>query len=157
MSENQPVVFFGCSMRGGCGAVSQDELRSIQESIETKLGFQLATKHQTQPGIVSQEIMLAPTEVHDREYERIFRSDVCIFEISNPSLGVGSEISDALHHGKPVLCLWSTRVDPDKISGYTRGKKGSQFVQPLMDCKIYDDPDDALFLIKEFVERHSNP
>ena len=39
-------VYFGCSMRGGFGTVSQDDLRKLQGSVK-ELGHELVTEHQT--------------------------------------------------------------------------------------------------------------
>lgn len=101
-------VFFGCSMRGGHDAVSKEELAKFPSIIE-ELGYDLASKHQTQEGIIQRENEQTKTYIHDRDYKWEIESDIGIFEISNASLGVGGEISDMTYLGKPVLCLFKKK------------------------------------------------
>ena len=101
-------VYFGCSMRGGYPNVSLYELSRIVEAIED-LGHVLASKHQTNKKISSDKNK--ETLIHDRDYEWMRQSDVGVFEISNPSLGTGAEISDMANMRKPVLCLYKRLFD----------------------------------------------
>ncbi len=112
-------VFFACSMRGGQGVVDQEYLRQIPEVLK-ELGLELVSEHQTQEGIIQKEDELTPADIHDRDYTWIKDSDVLIAEISNPSLGVGGEISDAIPFGRPVLAIYQQA--PNKVSAYARGK-----------------------------------
>lgn len=112
-------VFFACSMRGGSPYVSRKFLRKIPYALE-ELGFELMSKHQTQKGILRQENRLATAAIHDRDHEWLEECDLVIAEVSNPSDGVGGEIADAVHLGKPVLALY--KRDMNEISAYTRGK-----------------------------------
>lgn len=147
-------VYFGCSMRGGYGLVTLEELRKMQLSIEDILGMRLASTHQTHPDVVSTENKLKPVEIHDRDWGFIEESGICVFEISNPSLGVGSEISDADRMGKPVLCLWSDKVDPATISGYVAGKEGSKHANDSFRVKSYHSLGAALGFIQDFAKLH---
>ena len=97
-------VFFGCSMRGGYGSVSKSDLAKIPDIIEG-LGYELASRHQTGEWKQS-EASQTKTGIHDRDYTWEIESDCGVFEISNPSLGVGGEISDMIGLKKPVLCLF---------------------------------------------------
>ena len=146
-------VYFGCSMRGGRDVVSREELARFPEIIE-ELGYELASKHQTEKGIDVKENKLNPTQIHDRDYGWLMESGVGIFEISNPSLGVGGEISDILHEGKPVLCLFRKGID-EKVSAYIRGKQGSKYVKAHFEYFAYESLDDAKQKIKLFVEEYS--
>jgi hypothetical protein len=78
-------------------------------------------------------------------------SDLGIFEISNPSLGVGGEISDMIHMGKPVLLLFS-KSSEEKVSAYIRGKCGSSFVNSPLDCVAYQDLEQARESIRRFID-----
>ena len=83
-------------MRGGFNSVSQDELRQLQGLVK-ELGHKLVTEHQTSPTFKQDEAPNTNTQIHDRDYDYLVRAKLGIFEISNPSLGVGGEISDMAH------------------------------------------------------------
>jgi len=151
MNKEVKEFFFGCSMRGGYGEVSKDQLAQIPDIIE-ELGHQLASRHQTRDWETS-EIPLSPTQIHDRDYAWLIGSEAGVFEISNPSLGVGGEISDLIHLGKPVLCLLKKGLE-DKVSAYTRGKQGSQHVKTLFEVHTYETTADMAIIIKNFLETH---
>ncbi|MDD4409741.1 MAG: hypothetical protein PHW52_03780 [Candidatus Pacebacteria bacterium] len=147
------TVFFGCSMRGSHSNVSCEELARIPSIIEG-LGYGLASKHQTEEGIIGRENLLAKTDIHDRDYEWLLSSDSGVFEISNPSLGVGAEISDMVHDGKPVLCVYKDNdVDGDDISAYVLGKQGSRFISSIVECRSYSTFEDLKMIIQEFLAR----
>jgi hypothetical protein len=142
-------VFFGCSMRGGYGFASREELARFPQIIEG-LGFSLPSKHQTAEGILRQESKLSPTAIHDRDYAWLMESDLGVFEITNGSIGTGEEISDMISLGKPVLCFYKKAFE-DKVSAYGRGKSGSRFVKTAFECHAYNDMDFVRSKIKEFV------
>ncbi len=144
------TVYFGCSMLGGYAVVSREELAGFPKLIK-ELGFGLASDHQTQSGVLEREATLEPTFIHDRDYEWLLGSDVGVFEISNPSLGVGSEISDMIASGKPILMLFKHGL-ADKISSYLRGKAGSKHVTCHLECHPYKDLDEAGIRIKAFID-----
>ena len=144
-------VFFGCPMRGGHKAVSLNELRQLQSVIE-ELGHELTTKHQTQDGIFNAENQIAATQIHDRDYEWLTKSHVAIFEISDPSSGVGGEIADSVSLGRPVLCIFKSSIKPEVVSAYIRGKDGSRYISTPFKCVTYDSPEDAKSKIAEFIK-----
>jgi hypothetical protein len=146
------VVYFGCSMLGGYSAVSREEIARLHKLI-AQMGYRLASDHQTQPGVLEREAKLEPSLIHDRDYAWLLDSDVGVFEISNPSLGVGSEVSDMIYAGKPVLMLFKHGLE-DKISSYLRGKVGSRYVFCPIECHGYSDLDDAGRRIKAFIDGH---
>ena len=144
-------IFFGCSMRGGHSAVSREDLEMIPLFIE-ELGHELASKHQTEKGILQKENLLTKPEIHDRDYRWILDSAYGIFEISNPSLGVGSEISDMLHEGKPVLCLYKKELIAT-VSAYILGKDGSSIpFKARCECRAYESLDDLKRIICSFLK-----
>jgi hypothetical protein len=145
-------IFFGCSMRGGYDRVSQEELDKIPDIIE-ELGYELASRHQTQQGIIEEENKRTPPFIHDRDYGWEVESDVGIFELSNPSLGVGGEISDMINLRKPVLCAFKRGLEKS-VSNYIQGKQGSKYVETPFECYAYESLEDLKEKIKEFVETY---
>jgi nucleoside 2-deoxyribosyltransferase len=134
-------VFFSCSMRGGYGRVTQAELRQIPDIIEA-LGLEVISRHQTTENFMDSESKLTDTEIHDRDYRWLQDADLVIAEITNPSLGVGAEIADAVHLGIPVLCVYKREFE-NQISAYISGKTG-------VFCRAYADYDELKEAIKEF-------
>ena len=147
--SNEVVLFWGCSMRGGHAKVSQEELKQIVAGIK-ELGCKLASEHQLAEGIIEKEDKLTPREVHDRDYAWLSGSRAGVFEISNPSLGVGGEIADMLHLGKPVLCLY--KGDEATISAYIRGKESSLHWKGLLICRKYATVQEAVEIARSFVD-----
>ena len=146
------VVYFGCSMLGGYSLVPKEDIAGFPKLIR-KLGYRLASDHQTQPGVLEREAKLEPAFIHDRDYRWLLDSDVGVFEISNPSLGVGSEISDMIYACKPVLMLFKQGLE-ERISSYLRGKAGSKYVSCPIECHAYSDLNDAGNRIRAFIENH---
>jgi hypothetical protein len=146
------VVYFGCSMLGGYGAVCREEIALLHKRI-AEMGYCLASDHQSQPGVLEREAKLEPAFIHDRDYEWLLDSDVGVFEISNASLGVGSEVSDMIHAGKPVLMLYKHGLE-GKISAYLRGKAGSKYVSCPIEYHAYRDLRDAAERIRTFIHAH---
>jgi len=144
------VVYFGCSMLGGYALVSREDIAGFPKLIQ-KLGYRLASDHQLQPGVLEREAKLEPAFIHDRDFQWLLDSDVGVFEISNPSLGVGSEISDMIYAEKPILMLFKHGLE-EKISSYLRGKAGSKYVTCRVECHPYRDLEDAGAKISEFIE-----
>jgi len=146
---SEVVIFWGCSMRGGYPNVSQDEIRQIVAGMK-KLGIRLASEHQMAEGVLDQEDNLTAEEIHDRDYSWLLGSSAGIFEISNPSLGVGGEIADMLHLGKPVLCLY--KGDERNVSAYIRGKASSRYLKSNLICRRWETVEQSLEIIRAFVE-----
>ncbi len=144
------TVYFGCSMLGGYANVSREDLAGFPGMI-VEMGHQVASDHQTRPGVIERESKLDPAYIHDRDYQWMLESDIGIFEISNPSLGVGGEISDMIHMGKPVLLLFKKGLE-EKVSSYIRGKIGSRFVESPVTCAAYEDQKDAGEWIRRFID-----
>jgi len=144
------VVYFGCSMLGGYALVSREDIAGFPKLFQ-KLGYRLASDHQLQPGVLEREAKLEPAFIHDRDFQWLLDSDVGVFEISNPSLGVGSEISDMIYAEKPILMLFKHGLE-EKISSYLRGKAGSKYVTCRVECHPYRDLEDAGAKISEFIE-----
>jgi hypothetical protein len=148
------TVYFGCAMLGGYPFVKKNELAEFPKLI-TGLGCRLASDHQTQPGVVEREAKLHHTTIHDRDYQWELESDLGVFEISNPSLGVGGEISDMIHMGKPVLLLFKRGLE-EKVSAYVWGKVGSTYVTSPVECHAYEDLNDARRIVKSFIDTYGS-
>jgi len=129
-------------MRGGYGRVAQEELRKIPDIIEA-LGMEVISRHQTSENFIKIESQLTDKEIHDRDYRWLNEADLVIAEITNPSLGVGAEIADAVNLSIPVLCVYKRRYE-DVISAYIRGKTG-------VVCRAYNDHEELNAIIREFV------
>lgn len=139
-------AFFGCSMRGGFPYVSREFLQQIPKALEN-IGLELMSNHQTQEGILDKENQRTTVEIHDRDYAWLEGCEITVFEISNPSDGVGGEIADAVYLDKPILGLYQR--PESEISAYTRGKiekhsKGRH--------AQYKDLDDLKRITNEFVD-----
>ena len=137
-------IFFSCSMRGGFSRLTQEELRKIPDIIE-ELGLMVISRHQTSENFEEIESRLTEQEIHDRDYRWLTEADVVIAEITNPSLGVGAEIADAVNLGIPVLCFYKQEYE-HQISAYARGKAG-------VTCRAYSDYEELKDVIREFTFR----
>lgn len=142
-------------MRAGHPNVSREELVSLRNAIE-ELGHELVSKHQLIKGVIVDENHLRNEVIHDRDYEWLQEADFGVFEISNPSLGVGGEISDMANMGKPVLCLFKKELT-DSVSAYIRGKEKSKFVKGPFSCQGYSKVEESKEIIKNFVEENLQP
>ncbi len=149
--QRKSVIFFGCSMRGGQDVVSEESLRTIQGLVK-KLGYALASEHQTQEGTLAKENKLDPRQIMERDCGFVLRSSVAIFEISNPSLGVGAEIMLALLLGKPILCLHFQK--PVFISAFIRGMEKSRFTRSAFKCCQYCDLTEVEEAMNSFLAEH---
>ena len=136
-------VFFSCSMRGGFEKLAQEELRKIPDILEAQ-GMAVISRHQTREKFMEDESRLTDSEIHDRDYEWLKEADIVIAEITNPSLGVGAEIADAVNLGIPVLCVYKQEYE-QQISAYVRGKAG-------VVCKAYSDCEELKDIIREYSE-----
>jgi nucleoside 2-deoxyribosyltransferase len=144
-------IFFGCSMRGGYSQVSKEDLIKIRKIIQ-ELGYNLISEHQTQNNIIEKENQLSREEIHDRDYEWLKQADVGIFEVSNPSLGVGGEIADMVHLKKPVLCLFKKGLE-NSVSAYILGKKNSSYISIPFEYYAYEGAEEVKDVVKKFMEK----
>ena len=136
-------------MMGGFPHIDQESLRKLMDCIEN-LGYSLVTRHQTNPSFQKDEIDLTFQQIHDRDHEWLLEGEICIFEISNPSLGVGAELATAIFLKKPVLCLYQEKVS-SCVSSFILGKEGSKYVSTPFQCYSYKNLEEASKKIKAFV------
>lgn len=102
----------------------------------------MISRHQTQEDFIENESKRTDQGIHDRDYRWLQEADLVIAEITNPSLGVGAEIADAVHLGIPVLCVYKKEYE-NQISAYISGKAG-------VVCRAYADYDELKKIIRVF-------
>jgi len=135
-------VYFACSITGGRDdqvvyKYIVDALLDDDHHVPTAL---LATSE-----VIKLEEIIDPVEVYQRDVDWIEACDLLVAEISTPSHGVGYEIGHALGLGKPVLCLHRRGI---KVSKMISGNQ-----DPNMDVLAYDTPDDAVHMVRAFIEK----
>lgn len=97
-------VYFCGSIRGG--RALQPLYASIVAFLQER-GFQVLTTHVAAPDVLKQEWRegVKAEDIYRRDLRWLAECDLVIAEVSTPSLGVGVEIAEAQHLGKPVLAL----------------------------------------------------
>jgi hypothetical protein len=133
-------LYFSCSLTGG----RDDE--TIYGLIVDHLlaaGHEVPTAPLAKPEIMSEERVIDPRVVYQRDMEWIQNCDGLIAEVSTPSHGVGYEIAFALGMDKPVLCCFRDGV---VISKMITGNSS-----PGLWVKAYRDMEHALILVDEFL------
>lgn len=110
--------FFACPIRGDRKRLPI--YRQIVLIMEEE-GITLVSKHQTQDKIISSENKLSPVDIYRRDWGWLRMADVFVAEITKPSGGVGAEVADAAHMGKPILGLYEKAYE-NGVSAYLRGK-----------------------------------
>src|SRR3990167_1555380 len=68
------------------------------------------------------ETELEREEIHDRELERLGKSDIVVAEVTTPSLGVGYLIAQATTAHKKVIALYKGE-DTMKLTAMVKGDK----------------------------------
>ena len=136
-------IYFACSITGG------REFESVYQTIVETLGqdgHQVPTAHLAESGVGATEAVLDPQAVYTRDVDWIRASDALIAEVSVPSHGVGYEIGFALGIEKPVLAI------------FQQGRKVSKMISGNPDAnlqvKAYQDPADAVRVIREFLSKY---
>lgn len=153
---DKTLAFFGCAMRGQPKLISTRYLASLRNRLARELGLEFISKHQTSSGSQQVDLVTTSSEIHDRDWRWL--SDVAaahgiaIFEITNPTTGGGSEISDGIGMAIPTIILYHSRIHKKHPSGYTCGKEGSRFVQTPVRCKGYSNSEEAVKAVREFME-----
>jgi nucleoside 2-deoxyribosyltransferase len=132
-------IYFACSITGG------REFESVYQTMVSALGadgHQIPTAGLAQPG-VTEEAVLDPRFVYERDTAWIRACDVLIAEVSVPSHGVGYEIGYALGQGKPVLCI---ALEGRKVSKMITGNP-----HPLLRMEFYSTVEAGILLTRDFL------
>jgi adenylate cyclase class IV len=97
-------VYFCGSIRGGRDR--QPLYRAIVDFLHGR-GFEVLTTHVAAPDVLQREWREGVTarSIYERDLRWLAECDLVIAEVSTPSLGVGVEITEAQHLGKPILVL----------------------------------------------------
>jgi nucleoside 2-deoxyribosyltransferase len=138
-------LYFSCSLTGG----RDDE--TIYGLIVDHLlaaGHEVPTESLARPEIMSEERVIDPRVVYQRDTNWIQECDGVIAEVSTPSHGVGYEIAFALGLKKPVLCCFREGA---VISKMITGNSS-----PGLRVRAYQDTDHALTLVDEFLNHLVN-
>jgi glycosyltransferase involved in cell wall biosynthesis len=96
-------VYFGGAIAGG--RQNAAIYRVIVDHLEST-GHDVLTKHVARADVLTWEQARTPQEVYERDMAWLRQCDAVVAEVTSPSLGVGYEIAEALHLGKPVLCIY---------------------------------------------------
>ncbi|MBM3138335.1 MAG: hypothetical protein FJZ98_09130 [Chloroflexi bacterium] len=133
-------IYFSCSITGG----RQDQ--AIYEAIVDHLlaqGHKVPTAHLSSEHVMTEENVVEPREVFDRDSKWVEECDALIAEVSTPSHGVGYEIALALMLGKPVLCCFRHER---KVSKMILGNS-----HPKLELNEYTRIEDLITAIDGFV------
>ncbi len=107
-------------------------------------GHQVLTEHVANPRVLELERTCSPQEIFARDMAWLRRCDGVVAEISHPSLGVGYEICEATHLGKPTLCLHRAGLFISRIIlGNT---------SPHLRVRAYRDDAELMEHVDEFLE-----
>ena len=133
-------IYFACSITGGreFEPVFQAIVKAMLED-----GHEVPTAHLAAPSVREMELVITPEEVYSRDVAWIRAADRLVAEVSTPSHGVGYEIGFALGLGKRVLACH--RRDR-KISKMISGNPDNNLV-----IRQYDDPEEAVRIVREFL------
>jgi nucleoside 2-deoxyribosyltransferase len=135
-------IYFACAIVGG----RQDE-STYQRFVDALLaaGHEVPTAMNAGDGWLRMEGSPDPNEVYRRDTNWIDESQALVAEVSTPSHGVGYEISYALEHGKPVMCLCRRGVRVSKmLTGNT---------MPGIQVLDYGDIEEGVRIIEQFVSQ----
>ena len=118
-------IYFSGSIRGG-----RDDAEIYRKIISfLKEKGDVLTEHIGDPNLSSAgQSELDDKDIHDKDMDFIFQSDIVIAEVTNPSLGVGYEIGRAIDNNKRVVCLF--RIQNDKrLSAMISGSKEIELIE----------------------------
>lgn len=107
-------VYFACAITGGRRHQPAPAGAAIVDALQDH-GHTVLTAHLTHPDLLRNEARLDPRSVFQRDMAWLAAAQAVIAEVSTPSHGVGYEIAQALHAGKPVLCLYRAGARVSKI------------------------------------------
>ncbi len=134
-------IYFACAIVGG-----RNDEAIYQQLVEALLadGHEVPTAMNAGPEWQHMEGSPDPNEVYRRDTGWIDECKVLIAEVSTSSHGVGYEVSYALEHGKPVLCIYRRGVRVSKmLTGNT---------MPGITVADYADIDEGIKTMREFVK-----
>lgn len=146
-ARRQSKVYFCGSIRGG--RALQPLYRAIVDFLQAR-GFEVLTTHVAASDVLAQESREGVTaaDIYARDLRWLAECGLVVAEVSTPSLGVGVELTEALHMGKPILALVRSDVE---LSAMIAGN-------PAIKLLTYDDHADLFRkLAAEVEERRTAP
>lgn len=138
MKTNLKLYFAG-SIRGA-EADRETYLRIIDE---LKKRYTVLTEHVGNGEMLEEEKKLTDAEIEARDMKWIREADFVVAEVTSPSHGVGIEINEAKHLGKPVICIH--RNNGKRISAMILGND-------YFAISPYETVDEVVSSIEAFVE-----
>jgi nucleoside 2-deoxyribosyltransferase len=136
-------IYLSGAIRGG--RELQKVYYIIYEHLKTKEIIVL-TYHVALPNVIEIEDALSDSKIYNQDISWLKECDAVIAETSVPSLGVGYEISYALHIlRKPVLCVYEQKRAP--ISAMISGNSSQSLI-----IYSYRDISDLLRHIDNFLD-----
>lgn len=135
-------IYFAGSIRGSQG--SKEDYHWIINQLKQKAT--VLTEHIADDNLLHREKYLTDTEIHNRDLQWLAMSNLVVAEITQPSLGVGYELAQAMFLKKPVLCLFNN----------TKGNQPSAMIsgQPYYRIINYHSVNETLPVILDFIEKH---
>lgn len=135
-------VYFACSIKGG-GDTSNYQI--VIDAIKTA-GGEVVSEVFVNDAINYGGSPLPADQIYQRDINWIREADLIVAEVTNPSLGVGYELSYAEQLQKPVLTLFHS-TSQKKLSAMIAGNT-------YFENRVYDSSSDILNLIVSFLDRH---
>lgn len=134
-------VYFACSIRGGRDKINN--YISIANYINKYAN--ILDKHVYDSNLSNTGEKIYPNEIYERDINWIKKCDILIAEVTNPSLGVGYEISYAERLNKRIICLC------EKNSNLSAMIKGNKNVEIIYYEKVDELKNYFLNLFKDIV------
>lgn len=105
-------IYFSCSITGG-----RNDQAAYQAIVAALLadGHSVPTAILADASVLTEEAIISPEEVYQRDIAWLDGCDAVVTEVSTPSHGVGYEIAYALGIGKPVICGYRDGVNVSKM------------------------------------------
>ncbi len=126
-------VYYATSVRG-----AGRDLDATRKAIETirELGHIPLTEHLAEEKV---DKPLTDREVYERDMSLLKQADLLIADVTFPSLGVGYEICEALHQGKPIYLI------------AREGVRISKLVAGISQVRRYSDLEELASLIRQIL------
>jgi len=112
-------IYFAGSIRGG-----REDQKLYFDIIQYLQSFgKVLTEHVGQESLnEAGEENINDNDIYDRDIKWLTESNIVIAEVTNPSLGVGYEISKALELNKKIICLYRNNQNKS-LSAMINGNK----------------------------------
>ena len=112
-------IYFAGSIRGG-----REDQKLYFDIIQYLQSFgKVLTEHVGQEYLnEAGEENINDNDIYDRDIKWLTESNIVIAEVTNPSLGVGYEISKALELNKKIICLYRNNQNKS-LSAMINGNK----------------------------------